>query len=158
MSVDRKKRFKMPSIFYSTIVNAPLDVVWNEIRDFGALDAWHPLIVACEIEDQEASDKVGCVRKFTLEDGALFREKLLAMNDFKKTFSYSIEESPLPITNYVATMKFTTVTEGNLTFASWSSTFDCPADSEGELTELVENGVYKSGLDSIKNRVEKQLS
>lgn len=144
----------MPSVFYSTIIRAPLDVVWSEIRNFEALADWHPLITSCEIESGTPADQVGCVRRFTLEDGSVFREKLLALNDFKKTFSYCIEESPLPLTQYVATMKFTRITEGDWTFASWSSTFDCPTESVDEMLALVENGVYKSGLDAVKGRVE----
>lgn len=140
----------MPSIFYSTVIRSKIERVWEEIRDFGQLAAWHPLISDCEIENAEPADRVGCIRRFHLEDGSLFRERLVSLNDFKKTFSYEIVESPLPITNYVATVKLAPITEELWTFVTWSSSFNCPPESESELAILVENGVYKSGLDAIK--------
>ena len=140
----------MPGVYYSTVLDAPIERVWDSIRDFNALADWHPLIVDCHIEENQPSDRVGCVRNFRLEDGANFRERLLSLNDFKKTFSYCIEECPLPLENYVATVKLSPVTDGNRTFVSWSSTFQCPPDAEQELSELVEDGVYRAGLEAIR--------
>lgn len=144
----------MPSVDYSTVLNAPIDRVWSGIRDFGKLDKWHPLIVDCEIEDGLTGDQIGCVRRFHLEDGSEFREKLLALSDFKCTFSYSIVDSPLPLTDYVATVKLIRVTDGERCFVSWSSGFQCPDESRTELEQLVREGVYQSGLESVRSIVE----
>ena len=48
----------MRLVFYSTVWPASIEVVWNEIRDFGAIAGWHPLIASCHIENGESPDKV----------------------------------------------------------------------------------------------------
>ncbi len=41
------------------------------------------------------------------------------------------------VTNYVATLKFTPVTDGNRTFAEWSAEFDAPPAQERKLANRV---------------------
>lgn len=144
----------MANVFYSTVIRAAVQEVWPLFRDFGKLATWHPLIADCQIESNHPPDQVGCVRSFHLADGALFREKLLALNDLETCLSYAIESSPLPMENYVATMKLTRITDGDFTFVSWSSSFDCPPANQDELMELVQDEVYAAGLKSVKQSLE----
>ena len=80
----------MPRVYYSTVIDAPVDAVWELTRDFNGLPKWHPGIVDSELE--QGTD-VGCVRHFTLKGGAKMREKLLALSDADRTVTYSILET-----------------------------------------------------------------
>lgn len=142
----------MVKVYVSSVVGAPVDQVWRVVRDFNALPEWHPAIADSRIENGLPSDRVGCVRNFNLKDGGNIREQLLSLSDFDLTFSYSILDSPLGVSNYVATMKLTPVTDGNRSFLEWSAEFDTPPGREAELANTVGNGVFQGGFDALKQR------
>ena len=50
----------------SAVIDAPIERVWDVLRDFNSHTAWHPVVAESEIEGGEPSDQVGCVRRFTL--------------------------------------------------------------------------------------------
>lgn len=140
----------MLRIYVSSVVEAGADNVWARIRDFNALPLWHPAIADSRIENQEPSDRVGCIRHFHTRDGGLIRERLLALSDYDYSCSYEILESPMGVTNYVATLKLTPVTDGTRSFIEWSAEFDCDEGRENELTQLIGQGVFQAGFDALK--------
>ncbi|MEO1266338.1 MAG: SRPBCC family protein, partial [Pseudomonadota bacterium] len=54
----------------SIVLDVPAEEVWAVLRDFNGHDQWHPAIATSEIERGRSSDRVGCVRRFKLEDGS----------------------------------------------------------------------------------------
>ena len=135
----------------SSVINAPIDEVWARIRDFNALPEWHPGVAKSEIEGGEPSDRVGCVRKLTLQDGAVIRERLLEMSDLGHHYSYSILDSPLPVANYRATLRLRRISDGNRTFGEWSASFDAdPPEKQADAESLISNGVFQGGFDGLK--------
>ena len=48
----------------STVIDAPIERVWEVLRDFNSHDRWHPAVASSHIEHDEPSDQVGCVRNF----------------------------------------------------------------------------------------------
>lgn len=142
----------MVQVYTSSVIEAPADRIWDLIRDFNALPEWHPAIAESRIENAQASDRVGCVRNFTLKDGGQIRERLLALSDYDYSCVYSILESPMGVEHYVATLQLIPITDGNRTFAQWSAEFDCAPGRERELIELVGQGVFQGGFDALKQR------
>ena len=142
----------MIRVYTSSVIDAPADGVWALVRDFNALPAWHPMIAESRIEQGRPSDQVGCVRAFRLRDGGRLREQLLALSDFDYQCVYSILESPMPLSAYVATLELTPVTDGNRTFAEWSAEFDCKPADERDLAASIGTGVFQAGFDALKSR------
>lgn len=140
----------MPRVYISSVISAPAAKVWERVRDFNALPRWHPAIRESRIENAEASDKVGCVRDFRLQNGDRIRERLLGLSDYDFFCTYSILESPMPLTNYVATLRLTPVTDGDRTFAEWSAEFDCAVDVANDLVNNIGANVFQAGFDSLK--------
>jgi len=140
----------MAKVFTSSILSAPIEKVWARIRDFNALPAWVPLIKSSTIEGGLPSDRVGCVRSFSTQDGQKLRERLLALSDREHSCTYSILESHLPVRGYVATLRLLPITDGNRTYAEWTAEFDCPADSEQELVMTVGRDVFQAAFDRLK--------
>ena len=134
----------------STVIDAPIERVWAVLRDFNSHDRWHDVVEASRIENAEPSDRVGCIRHFHLRDGGMIREKLLALSDYDYSCSYEILESPMGVTNYVATLKLTPVTDGARCFAEWSAEFDCADGRERELTDAIGGDVFQGGFDALK--------
>jgi hypothetical protein len=138
-------------VFVSSVIDAPIENVWTKIRDFNALPAWHPAIADSRIEKNEPSDKVGCIRNFNLKDGGNIREQLLTLSDIAHTCTYSILESPMPVENYVATLRLGTITDGNRTYIEWTAEFNCPANVEEEMQNLIGGGVFQGGFNALKS-------
>ena len=140
----------MIRVYTSSVIDAPADSVWQRVRDFNGLPAWHPLIAESRIETGAPSDRIGCVRNFRTRDGGVIREQLLTLSDFEYECTYSILDSPMGVDNYVATLKLTPITDGARTFAEWSAEFDCVEGRERELTEQIGQGVFQGGFDALK--------
>ena len=89
----------------AAVIDAPIEDVWAIARDFTG--HWHSsMICNSSIEDGLPSDRVGCVRAFELSDGGKLRELLVGLSDERHEFSYRILESPLPVEDYVASVRF----------------------------------------------------
>jgi hypothetical protein len=142
----------MVKVYQSTVLNAPADRVWRDLRDFNGLANWHPLIVLSRIEKDHPADKVGCVRNFQLKDGSRIREQLLSLSDFDYTCTSAILDGPLDLSDHLATLRLFPVTEGNRCFIEWSAEFECPPQKAAELTETVGEGMIQTGLAALKKR------
>lgn len=143
----------MARIYVSSVIDAPVAKVWEKVRDFNALPRWHPAIRDSRIENGEPSDRVGCVRDFHLQNGDRIREKLLGLSDFDYFCTYSILESPMPLTGYVATLRLTPVTDGDRSFAEWTAEFECAPEVEEDLLANIATNVFQAGFNAIKRQM-----
>lgn len=112
----------MATAYASAIIPAPIDKVWQLVRDFNGLPVWHPGIASSEIEDGRSADSVGCVRSFHLKDGAHVREQLVSLDDTHHRLSYNFVKPAFPVTNYLAWIKLSPITSTGETFAEWGRT------------------------------------
>jgi uncharacterized protein YndB with AHSA1/START domain len=135
----------------SSVIDAPIEKVWARIRDFNGLPSWHPRMVESHIEDGKKATEIGCVRNFKVTSGATIREKLLAFSDNEHSVSYSIIETPQPITNHKATLTLRRVTDGDRTYAEWSATFDAPADQADAVAKGMGENVFQGGFNALKS-------
>ena len=138
----------MIKVYTSSVIEAPADAVWAQVRDFNGLPKWTPFVAESRIENNMPADRIGCVRNFRLRDGGVIREQLLTLSDYDYQCSYSILESPMGVENYVATLKLTPVTDGNKTFAEWWAEFDCAPEKERELAQGIGQGVFQAAFAS----------
>ena len=143
----------MVRIVKSTIIEAPVEPVWDVLRDFNGHDRWHPAVADSQIERGQPFDKVGCVRRFHLKDGSELREQLLALSDLDMAFTYCLLETPIPLLNYVAHVKLIPVTDGDMTFWQWTSRFDTPAGREAELEKQVGENIYEAGFEAVRTHL-----
>ncbi|HMO08589.1 MAG TPA: SRPBCC family protein [Paracoccaceae bacterium] len=137
----------------STVLPAPVEAVWEVIRDFNGHDRWHPIVADSHVERGLPSDRVGCVRNFHLQDGSNLRELLLTLSDADMAFSYCLLETPVPLLNYVAHVRLISVTDGDATFWHWESRFDTPRGREAELQQMVAENVYQGGFDAVRSHM-----
>ena len=140
----------MPRVFVSSVISAPAARVWGRVRDFNGMPRWHPRIRDSRIENGEPSDRVGCVRDFSLQNGDRIREKLLGLSDYDLFCTYAILESPMPLTDYVATLRLTPITDGNRTFAEWTAEFECEEAVAEDLVNGIGSNVFQAGFDALK--------
>lgn len=143
----------MVKVVTSTVIEAPVEAVWEVLRDFNGHDRWHPIVADSHVERGLPSDKVGCVRNFHLQDGSNLRELLLTLSDADMAFSYCLLDTAVPLLNYVAHVRLAPVTDGNRTFWHWESRFDTPPGREKELHDMVATNVYQGGFDAIRTHL-----
>ncbi len=144
----------MVKVIHSTVLDAPVDAVWEVVRDFNGHDRWHPAVATSEIERGEPVDRVGCIRRFKLADGSELREQLLTLSDMEQTFSYCLLDTPVPLFNYVAHVRLFPVTDGDRTMWEWESGFSTPAGREEELRSLVGDQIYAVGVEAVRELLE----
>jgi len=140
----------MARVFVSSVIDAPPAKVWERVRDFNGLPRWHPRIRDSRIENGEPSDKIGCVRDFHLQNGDRIREKLLGLSDYDMFCTYTILESPMPLTGYIANLRLTPVTDGERTFAEWTAEFECEPEVAEDLVTGIGTNVFQGGFDALK--------
>jgi mxaD protein len=141
-------------------IDAPVDEVWDAIKDFDSLHIWHPAFASDEIIKGE-NNKPHAVRKLTVKDGPSFTEELLEFDPANHTYSYRIIESPLPVRDYVSRITVTASAKGGGSRVLWSGTFkrkstsDTPPENENDAaaTNLI-TGVYESGLANLRKIVQ----
>lgn len=144
----------MPRVLRSTVLDAPIEAVWEVIRDFNGHADWHPAVSRSVIEGGRRGDQVGCVRLFALADGSgEIREQLLALDDRNHAFAYCILDAPIPLEGYVAQVRLKPVTDGRRTFWEWQGEFDCPPDQAEALAALVGEGIYEAGFRAVAGRL-----
>lgn len=141
----------MVKIVKSTILEAPVEAVWAVLRDFNGHDQWHTVVADSQSERGQPSDKIGCVRRFHLADGAELREQLLMLSDIDMAFSYCLLDTPIPLLNYVAHVRLIPVTDGDMTFWHWESRFDTPPGREAELEKQVGEDIYEGGFRAVRD-------
>ena len=121
--------------------------VWKVIGDFCSIAEWHPVIASCE-----QSEKGGATyRKLTTTDGGVLVEKLIERSDEAMSYTYTIVESPLPVVDYVSTLRVGTQGYGARVF--WSGTFSAEGASDQQAIEVIA-GIYQAGLKGIKELLE----
>lgn len=143
----------MVKVIRSTVLSAPVEAVWDVLRDFNGHDRWHPAVATSKVERNISSDQVGCVRRFRLEDGSELREQLLSLSDIEQTFSYCLLDTPIPLFNYVAHVRLFPVTDGDQTFWEWESKFDTKSGEEDKMATLVGDGIYTTGFNAIRTHL-----
>ena len=144
----------MIKVYRSAVIHATADEVWSLVRNFNDLPKWHPAIASSEIEDGLSPDSVGCVRRFQLiDDGGMIREQLLALADDTRSFTYSILESPMPVDNYVAVMRFSPITMGDKTFAEWTAEFDVTSGPPEDTEQHIGDSVFAGGFAALNDKL-----
>jgi uncharacterized protein YndB with AHSA1/START domain len=136
----------MAQAYASIILKAPVQAIWQMIRDFNGLPNWAPAVAKSKIEGGLDADVVGCIRSFYTHDGNHIRERLLALDDARYTFTYNFEKPAFPVANYLATLRLYPVTATNQCFAEWNATFDEAAGDKGKYEKLISKDVFAANL------------
>jgi hypothetical protein len=143
----------MPHVYNSTVVNAPIEVVWKRIRDFHDF-SWAPSVITqCEKVGNKDGTAVGARR---LLNGS-FLDTLIAYSELEHRMMYSIDDAPSPISpkeisNYVGDLHLLPITHGGKTFAEWSGRW------ESKSTEAIAfmNDIYSALLCDLAAEFENQ--
>ena len=127
-------------------VDGEIAKVWSQVGGWCAIADWLPALAKCE--ESEAGGKKH--RTLTTKDGAIIKETMTASS--ATSYSYQIDESPLPVSNYTAT--FSVVPDADdkeEVNVMWTAKFD-PKGKEDEAKKVI-NDLFKAGLDNVKKKL-----
>jgi hypothetical protein len=91
-------------------------------------------------------------RYFELDDGAVFREVLVAHSDAEHFYSYTFVDSPIPVRDHSTTLRLRPITDQDSTLSEWSSRFEIAPDREADLVGLMEEN-FLAGLRALDSRL-----
>ncbi len=140
----------MLKVLRSTIIETPVDALWEVLRDFNSHSQWHPAISSSDIEHEHSSLSVGCVRRFTLSDGQELREQLLSLSDLEMSYSYCLLDTPVPLFNYVAHSRLVPVTDSDQTYWEWEASFNTRLGEEQRMKNLVGDSIFSAGFIAMR--------
>ena len=129
----------------SSVIEIPAtaDQVWQLVGGFNSLPDWLPFIVKSEASDG------GRVRHLETADGGVVVERLQSFDNVARTYSYSIEQSPFPVSAYLATLQVEALTEKSAK-VTWSGVFTPVAGNTEAAVEELFAGVYSGGLEALR--------
>jgi hypothetical protein len=123
----------------TTTLSAPATEVWELVGDFGAIADWHPWVPNCML----SSD--GRTRTIDLGETKAV-EVLLTAFDEELSHTYTVEQGPMPIKNYRATLSVSALPKGcRLT---WEAKFEPLHDSAAVQIERF----FKKGCEALDAR------
>jgi hypothetical protein len=134
------------------VIDAPVEKVWAQVRDFNNMPEWHPKFSRSHIEDGLPSDQIGCVRNFDIAGGGgTIRERLIELSDVDCSFRYCILTSPLPVEGYVAQLTLYPVTVGNKTVGIWTAEFEVTNGDEAGVMHAVGNDTFGKAFEVLNS-------
>lgn len=132
-------------------IEASPDKVWETIRDFHDL-SWAPnVITSVDSVGEKSGDEVGASRVLN----GVFQETLLTLEEETRTFTYSIDDGPSPVSkddvkNYVGRVTVQQADEGDGTLVEWSSSWQDNNEAASEFCQ----GIYVALLQDLKKSLE----
>jgi len=126
-------------------INAPVNKVWDMIRDFHDV-SWAPnVVVSLEKVGDKNGNEIGAKRILN----GVFHETLTELDFGSFSFAYSIDDGPGPVakdavSNYTGRVKVTASDTGCM--VEWSSTFE--SEKENEVADFC-NPIYMALLNSL---------
>jgi len=134
----------------TAVIEAPIEDLWETIRPFDGLPAWHPLCPDTHIEGGGSPLAIGGVRKIKQTDGNEFRERLLALSDREHSQTYMLIDPPRSVTSMVTTMRLYPITDGNGSYLWWSSEIAAAKkEDEASFVKFVEDA-YMIGIRNLQ--------
>lgn len=144
----RWKGQRPAKVFVSSVLHAPLSVVWRRMRDFAGMGGWHAGMTRMTILNGARPDKVSGVRDFLLGSDAL-EEELTYLSDAETAFHYRMLSSPMPWLGYHAGARLFPITDGDRTLAVWTADWLASAEDDLALIPAVAEGVFQTAFTTL---------
>lgn len=135
----------MAKVHETVELRGSVDEVWAAIGGFNDLPQWHPAVASSTLEEG------GRVRRLDLADGASLIERLHSFSERERSYGYSIERGPLPVSRYRSLLHVSEPASGGGCRVEWSGEFAADGVPEAEAVRIV-TGIYRAGLDRLGER------
>jgi hypothetical protein len=134
----------MPHVSEAAKLYAPAERVWETVRDFTAIDQWHPAVLRCKA----GLEGTQTTRELDVAADKPIVERLEEFDEKNMLQSYSILDSPLPVRDYHATLRVRR-DDANSCTVEWNGSFEAEGASDEEAVEIIQT-IYRKGLDHLR--------
>jgi len=123
----------MGKTYQTTIIDAPLEKVWEKVRNFHDF-SWAPNVVtSCIAVGDKKIDQIGAKRVLN----KVFHETLVEYSELNRSFKYSIDDGPPPVSKndvkeYYGSVRLLPVTDSDKCFIEWSSRWESKSNEAEE--------------------------
>ncbi len=143
----------MGSTHQTIDIKAPADQVWASMRNFHDMKWAKNVITECKPVGDVPGDQVGSKRLLN----GVFSETLRELDPAQRTFSYSIDDGPSPISpkdvsDYIGRVSVTPSSDGKGTVVEWTSSWN----GGDEAYEFCHN-IYIALLNDLKTSMEQTV-
>ena len=138
----------MTNVTEKGTINAAADEVWKTLSSFRDVEKYIPLVKSSTVEGSGVGAKRICIIPNESGGEGKVEEELKSLDNDAKTFSYSITSSPLPLENYLSTVKVKDLGNGRCE-VEWSSTFEPKGMPEEEVAKMIKD-IYLTALSGLK--------
>ena len=148
------------SVEQSIRINAPPAAVWAVAGDFNGLPNWLPTIAESVIV-YGTDNQIGAIRQLTRRNGTKVTERLIDYDPAAMRIGYTYVDGMVAASDYFPVMVVKDAGDGT-TLVEWRARFkrlaywmDPPPAGQEDQTLIDFFGkVYKSGLESLKQKIE----
>jgi mxaD protein len=143
-------------------INAPVDTVWDAVKQFDSISSWHP-----DVKDSTGDGKheSGGVRTITLQNGGQIVEELDFYSDKDHEYSYRLKTENVqafPTSSYSIALQVTPGETADSSIVTLKSRFyrgdtgnTPPEKLNDEAAVKAMNEFFKNGLTGLKQKLEK---
>ncbi|NOQ63399.1 MAG: SRPBCC family protein [Methyloprofundus sp.] len=135
----------MPQCYQSIIVHAPIEKVWETLKNFHDMSWASPVIEQCEAVGEMSGTEVGAKRILN----GIFHETLLECNNSEYRVRYSIDDGPSPVSsnevsNYIGLVQLYPVTLSSDTFVEWKSMWESNSEEARDFCHQIYVALLKA--------------
>ncbi len=138
----------MTNVTEKGTINAPADEIWKTLSSFRDVEKYIPLVKSSTVEGSGVGAKRTCIIPNESGGEEKIEEEMKSFDNDAKTFSYSITSSPMPLENYLSTVKVKDFGNGRCE-VEWSSTFEPKGMAEEEVAKMIRD-IYLTAIDGLK--------
>jgi hypothetical protein len=137
----------MGKTYQTAVINAPADQVWSKIKNFHDFSWASGVVEKCEAVGDKPGDQIGARR--ILNDA--FHETLVEFSELNKSFKYSIDDGPAPVSkndvkDYIGAVRLIPITDNDTCLIEWSSNWEAPKDDACDFC----HNIYVAVIDELK--------
>ncbi|WP_418291971.1 SRPBCC family protein [Methylobacterium durans] len=126
-------------------VAAPPPKVWKTIGEFCGIGDWHPAVEKCTLSEKGGKK----MRTLNLKGGGEIVEEQVSRDEKKMDYTYTILQSPLPVSDYKSTLSVAPNGAGSK--LTWTGSFKAKGAPDAKAQEVI-GGIYEAGLKGITEK------
>lgn len=126
------------------------DSVWRIIRGFDNMDRYLSAVSQCRVEGQGE----GAIRYCTLGDDVVLKEKIIHLDDDKRSLQYQILQGEVPFQNYRGRCTVAEINEQSCE-VHWLGEFDVQGMEEQDVINMLK-GFYQEALENIAKELSQE--
>lgn len=143
----------MASVSTKQTINASPDAVWSTLSSFREIEKYLPMITKSEVSGSGLGAKRTCYIPDEHGKEGKIEEEIKSFDEPSKTLSYAVLSSPLPVENFLGTIKVADL-GNNSCQVEWGCSFESKGMPEEDVSKMLTDifNMAQGGLKKIHEK------